>query len=235
MPGASAAELLAAPFDVVWIDLEHGALGPADAQEMLVGAQAAGAFVLARLPADAYPLMTQMLDAGVEGLVLADVTSAAIAAQAITRSLHPPHGTRGWGPRRLSLRNRDTPQTDFKPSIWVQIESSVALEQIDEILSVDGVSAAVVGTADVSFSLGAPLDSKSPELLAAVDRVRSACKHASVAFGVAGALTTASPEIYAGAAILVHSTDARLCASAVDSAAEWMRGVFDHEPDGAPS
>jgi 4-hydroxy-2-oxoheptanedioate aldolase len=167
--------------------------------------------------------------------VLADVTSAAIAAEAITRSRHPPNGTRGWGPRRLTHRNRSADQADFQPSIWVQIESSAALDQVDEILAVEGVSAAVVGTADLSFSLGAPLDSRSPQLIAAVDRVRRACQSARVAFGVAGALTAASPEIYAGASILVHSTDARLCAGAVDSAAEWMRGVLDHESDGAPS
>jgi 4-hydroxy-2-oxoheptanedioate aldolase len=235
MPGASAAELLAEPFDLVWIDLEHGTVGPLDAQEIMIGAQAAGAFVLARLAADAYALMTQTLDAGVDGLVLADVTSADVAAQAITRSRHPPHGTRGWGPRRLSLRNRTADPTDFTPSIWVQIESSAAVDHIDEILAVEGIAAAVVGTADLSFSLGTPLDSRSPELIAAVERVRRACKDAGVTFGVAGAITTASPDIYAGASILVHSTDARLCASAVDSAAEWMRGVLEHESHGAPS
>jgi hypothetical protein len=43
LPGATAAEILAQPFDLVWVDLEHGALGPLDAQEMILGPQAARA------------------------------------------------------------------------------------------------------------------------------------------------------------------------------------------------
>jgi 2-keto-3-deoxy-L-rhamnonate aldolase RhmA len=54
----------------VWIDLEHGALGPLDAQEMILGAQAAGTFALVRLPADAHALMATMLDAGADGVVI---------------------------------------------------------------------------------------------------------------------------------------------------------------------
>jgi 2-keto-3-deoxy-L-rhamnonate aldolase RhmA len=233
LPGATAAELLAEPFDLVWVDLEHGALGPLDAQEMMLGAQATGAFVLARLPAGAHPLMTQMLDAGADGLVLADVASAAVVSRVMERTSHPPHGTRGWGPRRLSMRNRSIDRTSAKPSIWVQLESSIGIDNIDEILAVPGVNAAVVGTADLSFALGTPLDTNAPGLIDAVDRVHRACGVAGVAFGVAGALTTAAPELYARASILVHSTDARLCANAVDSAAAWMRSALDHEPDGA--
>ena len=43
VPGALYAELLARHFDFVWIDLEHGALGPAEMQEAVIGVQAAGA------------------------------------------------------------------------------------------------------------------------------------------------------------------------------------------------
>ena len=42
------------PWISCWIDLEHGALGALDAQEMAIGAQAAGSFALVRLPAGAH-------------------------------------------------------------------------------------------------------------------------------------------------------------------------------------
>src|SRR5918997_4298369 len=106
LPGATAAELLAEPFDVVWVDLEHAALGPLDAQEMILGAQAAGAFALVRLPNGAHDLMAKMLDAGADGVVLASVDGPEEAAAAVARVLHPPDGRRGWGPRRLALRRR---------------------------------------------------------------------------------------------------------------------------------
>jgi 4-hydroxy-2-oxoheptanedioate aldolase len=229
LPGATAAELLAEPFDLVWVDLEHGALGALDAQEMIIGAQAAGTFALVRLPSDAHRLMTTMLDAGADGVVLADVAHPATAAAAIERAAHPPDGTRGWGPRRLTLRQRGTGRRPPRPSVWVQIESAEGVERADQIAAVEGIDAVVVGTADLSFSLGAPLDTHAPELLSAVETVRRAARTAGVALGVAGALDAAAPAAYADASILVHSTDARLCAGAVDGAAAWLRAVL--EPD----
>jgi 4-hydroxy-2-oxoheptanedioate aldolase len=229
LPGATAAELLAEPFDVVWIDLEHGALGPLEAQEMMLGAQAAGAYALVRLPVDSQALMTAMLDAGADGVVLADVADPAVAAAAAASVAHPPEGTRGWGPRRLTLRQRQTGRRPPQPSVWAQIESAAGVEQARAIAAVPAIDAVVVGTADLSFSLGTPLDNHAPELLEAVDAVRAAAAAAGVAFGVAGALDTAPPAAYAGASILVHSTDARLCAGSVDEAAAWLRSAAIYE------
>jgi 4-hydroxy-2-oxoheptanedioate aldolase len=233
LPGATAAELLAEPFDLVWVDLEHGALGALDAQEMIIGAQAAGTFALVRLPSDAHRLMTTMLDAGADGVVLADVAHPGTAAVAVERVAHPPDGTRGWGPRRLTLRQRGTGRRPPRPSVWLQIESAEGVQRAEQIVAVNGIDAVVVGTADLSFSLGAPLDTHAPELLHAVETVRRATRAAGVALGVAGALDAAAPAAYAGASILVHSTDARLCAGAVDGAAAWLRGVLEPESGAA--
>jgi 4-hydroxy-2-oxoheptanedioate aldolase len=226
LPGVTTAELLAEPFDLVWVDLEHGALGALDAQEMIIGAQAAGTYALVRLPSDAHGLMTAMLDAGADGVVLAGVDDPRAAVAATQRVAHPPDGARGWGPRRLGLRERGTGRRPPQPSVWVQIESAAGVERAEEIAAVPGLDAVVVGTADLSFSLGVPLDSHAPELLRAVDAVRRATHAAGVALGVAGALDGAAPAAYADASILVHSTDARLCAGAVDAAAAWLHGVL---------
>jgi 4-hydroxy-2-oxoheptanedioate aldolase len=235
LPGATAAELLAEPFDLVWVDLEHGALGALDAQEMIIGAQAAGTFALVRLPSDAHRLMAAMLDAGADGVVLADVAHPATAEAATARVAHPPDGTRGWGPRRLTLRQRGTGRRPPRPSVWVQIESAEGVRRVEQIAAVPGIDAVVVGTADLSFSLGAPLDAHAPQLLHAVETVRRATRAAGVALGVAGALDAAPPAAYAGASILVHSTDARLCAGAVDGAAAWLRGVLESDRGAAVS
>jgi 4-hydroxy-2-oxoheptanedioate aldolase len=225
LPGATAAEMLAEPFDFVWVDLEHGALGPLEGQEMILGAQAAGTRALVRLPATSLSLMTAMLDAGADGIVLADVTDPDTAIAAAARLNHPPIGVRGWGPRRAALRGRAAPTSTAKPSLWVQIESSAGVESAESIARVEGVDAMVVGTADLSFALGTPLDIGSPELLQAIDSVRRASRSAGVALGLAGALDSVPRQARASASILVHSTDARLCAGAVDHAAAWLRTI----------
>ena len=223
LPGATAAELLAEPFDLVWVDLEHAALGPRDAQEMILGAQAAGTYALARLPADAHGLLAAMLDAGADGVVLANVADAATAAEAVARTRHPPDGTRGWGPRRLTLRGRSAGGSPTSPTVWAQIESAAGVAAAHEIAAVAGIDALAVGTADLSLALGAPQDVAHPEVLAAIATVRGAAHDADLALAIAGALDDAPPAALAGASILVHSTDARLCAAAVDSAAGRLR------------
>jgi 4-hydroxy-2-oxoheptanedioate aldolase len=225
LPGATVAELLAEPFDVVWIDLEHAALGRGDAQEMILGAQAAGAFALARLPAGEAGLLTAMLDAGADGVVLADVRYVAEAVQAVRRLAHPPDGTRGWGPRRLGLRGRTNGRTPEHPSLWVQIESEGGVAHAAEIAAVPGVDALVVGTADLSFALGAPMDAAAPAVLDAIEAVAAATEDAGVAFGLAGALDGVPDDVLRRASVLVHSTDARLCARSADEAAEWLRAA----------
>jgi 4-hydroxy-2-oxoheptanedioate aldolase len=229
LPGAGLAELLAEPFDLVWIDLEHGALGRRDAQEMIVGAQAAGTYALVRLPADAAGEMTAVLDAGVDGVVIADVDAPETAAAVVERLNHPPAGSRGWGPRRLALRGRHGDGAPPSPSLWVQIESGRGVERAGEIAAVAGIDVLCVGTADLSFSLGKPLELDDAALVEAVAAVRAAAAEAGLAFALAGALERAPRELIEGASILVHSTDAKLCAEAVDTAAAWMRGVLDAE------
>ena len=231
LPGAALAELLAEPFDVVWIDLEHGALDLAAAQDLLIGAQAAGAAALVRLPADAERLMAAVLDAGADGIVLADVRDAATAAAAAERLLHPPDGVRGYGPRRAATRGRTRAAVPRRPALWAQIESRAGVAAAGAIAAVGAVDAVAVGTADLSFALGVPLRMDAPELLDAVAAVRDACAGAA-AFGVAGALDGAPPELLAGAAFAIGGTDARLWAASADQAAARLRRAL--QPDQEP-
>jgi 4-hydroxy-2-oxoheptanedioate aldolase len=229
LPGATAAELLAEPFDLVWVDLEHGALGRHEVQEMVLGAQAVGTAALVRLPADDHGAIGAVLDAGADGVVLAAVDSAMVAAAGVAATVLPPLGERGYGPRRAGLRGRSAPRPAWQPSVWVQIETAAGVAAAREIAAIDGVDALVVGTADLSFALGVPLDFAAPELTSAVSLVRDAATAAGRAFGVAGALLDAPRALTTGAQVLVHSTDARLCASAVDGAALRLHTLFSSE------
>jgi 2-keto-3-deoxy-L-rhamnonate aldolase RhmA len=230
LPGATLAELLAEPFDLIWIDLEHAAIGPLDAQEVMIGAQATGAYALVRIPADAHRLMTMMLDAGADGIVLAGVERPETAQTAARLMHHPPDGERGFGPRRLSLRGRRAERPNVSPSLWVQIESETGRRKAAELAAIEGVDAVVVGASDLSFSLGTPLDTSSPQVREAVREIRDATLAAGTAFGLAGPLDGNAIALAHGASILVLGTDARLCAGAADAAAAQMREILNDDP-----
>ena len=235
LPDVATAELLSEPFDLVWIDLEHGALDRRDAQEMIIGAQAGGAFGLVRLPATAGALITAALDGGADGIVIADVREPDAVEALVSALAHPPEGTRGWGPRRLGSRHRSDPPPPWKPSLWLQVESRTAVERIEQIAAVPGIDVICIGTADLSFALGSPLRMDDGELLDAVRTVRAAAAQNGVAFALAGPLDSCPAALLEGTQVLVHSTDAKLCAAAVDAASGWLREAIGINGKDEPS
>jgi 2-keto-3-deoxy-L-rhamnonate aldolase RhmA len=214
VPGSFYAELLSRHFDFVWIDLEHAALGPAEMQQAVIGAQAAGAAALVRIPIDAP--FSPSLDAGADGIVVPRVRSAREAEAIVRRLRHAPEGARGYGPRRLAVWPRAE-----QPACAVQIEDLAGVHASAEIARVDGVDALVVGVADLSFELGEPLVLDAPPLRSAIDAVRGAAAAADARFGLAGLPVEAAAS--AAADLVVVSSDVRLVDDALAAAAETAR------------
>jgi 4-hydroxy-2-oxoheptanedioate aldolase len=229
LPGAPLAELAAAPFDLVWIDLEHGALDLPAMQDMAIGAQAAGAAVAVRIPHWDWDRLGAALDAGVDGIVVPTGESADQVADACARLRHPPAGDRGFGPRRAGRYARAARTWEGSPpACIVQIETPGGVAVAEQIAAVPGVDALVLGCSDLSLALGCPQQLDSPRLIDAAAAVRAA----GSAFGVAGSGPPAALARLAGpdACLLICSTDVRLYAGAVDDLAAGMRSAWRDAP-----
>ena len=209
LPGALVAELVGRHFDVVWIDLEHGALGPREMQDAVIGVQASGADAYVRVPLGAP--VAAILDAAADGVVVPGVESAEHAAEAVARLRPLPEGSRGYGPRRLAVR----PGPE-RPGCVLQVETRRGVEAAAAIARVPGVDAIVVGCADLTHDLGAPLCFGSDELLASLAAVRRAAEAAGVVFGVAG-LPDAT--VAGDAGLVITGSDIRLFDAALARAA----------------
>jgi 2-keto-3-deoxy-L-rhamnonate aldolase RhmA len=101
VPAVALAELLGERLDFVWIDPEHGGLGTADVQPLAIAARAAGCAAFVRLPSPDWPRLPAILDAGVDGVVVPRVESAADAGHLVERLRHPPLGSRPDDPELL--------------------------------------------------------------------------------------------------------------------------------------
>jgi 2-keto-3-deoxy-L-rhamnonate aldolase RhmA len=209
LPGALVAELVGRHFDVVWIDLEHGALGPRDMQDAVIGVQASGADAYVRVPLDAP--FAAILDAAADGVVVPCVESAEQAEEAVARLRPAPAGSRGYGPRRLAVR----PGPE-RPGCVLQVETGRGVEAAAAIARVPGVDALVVGCADLTHDLGEPLCFGAPALGAALAEVHEAAERAGVAFGVAG---LPDAEVPAYARLVITGSDIRLFDAALARAA----------------
>jgi 4-hydroxy-2-oxoheptanedioate aldolase len=224
LPDIALAELSASGLDFVWIDLEHGALGPAEVQPLAIAARAAGAASLVRPCAGSHGVIGAALDAGVDGVVLPRVDSPAQAARVVECLHRPPRGSRGAAARRASDYGRG-PGSGPPPVCMVQVESAAAVEQAEAIAAVDGVDALVVGCADLALDLGTEADPSSDRFREAVTEVQRAAEAAGIASGIAGPDDPALLAELAGgrSSVLVLAADVRIYARALHSAVGALR------------
>jgi 4-hydroxy-2-oxoheptanedioate aldolase len=226
VPDAALAESVAAAFDLVWLDLEHGALTVADVQSLAIAVQGAGREAHVRLPRWDSDLVTAVIDAGVDGVVAPRVESAADTAALVQRLRYPPAGSRGYGPRRAGAYGRAG-----APAVacTVQVETVEGVAEADAIAGVEGVDAVVVGCGDLALALGLEPGHDSPHLRDAVRHVARAAAGAGIAFGVAAGGPPAQVAAVAGGRpdLVVYSVDVRLYARAVDGAAQALAEALE--------
>lgn len=180
-------------FDFVWLDFEHGGGSPyaAPTMESLArAADAAGVEPLVRLPHGDTPLVQKVLDAGVRTLLIPRVETADDVRRAVRATRFEYDGgpgARGVGSgraRRWGGAGADyAAEQDANVLCGVMIEHTRALSNLDSILSVPELGFVFVGPADLSVSMGRPLQTDHPDVRDAIETVREACLDAGVPVG----------------------------------------------------
>jgi 4-hydroxy-2-oxoheptanedioate aldolase len=200
-----------AGWDCILIDQQHG-LGGHDAMvNCLTAAKAAGMPVLVRVADNNPGLIGRALDAGAQGVVCPLIKSAQEAEQFVRAVKYPPRGDRSWGPYRAQL----TTSGDYVPqaNAWTiacpQIETRGALDELDDILSIEGVDMICFGPNDLSAALTGGFDNQANEVKEAMTLVLRKCREKSVmAFVFANDVTYAKPLINSGWDMVAVGTDA---------------------------
>lgn len=187
---AYCAELVAnAGFDWLLIDGEHA---PNDLRGMLGQLQAVAPYpshpVIRPVIGDT-ALIKQVLDIGVQTLLVPMVESAAQARELVKAIHYPPNGVRGVG-SALARASRWNSIPDYldkadeQMCLLVQIESREGLANLDAIAAVEGVDGVFIGPADLSASMGFRGNPGHPDVQAAIEhaiaRIRSAGKAAGI-------------------------------------------------------
>ena len=125
------------------------------------------------------------LDVGAYGILVPWVNTKEQAELAVKATRYAPDGLRGCGPRRAALFDPDYLKTaDEEILVICQIETREAVENIEDIVSVEGVDVSYIGPADLSASYGHLGNMGHPEVQEAIDKVYDATKAAGKATGV---------------------------------------------------
>ncbi|MGF1579323.1 MAG: HpcH/HpaI aldolase/citrate lyase family protein [Gemmataceae bacterium] len=167
-------------YDAVWLDQEHVGLTVSDLEEAARAARGVGLDSFARLNATDYARVMQPLEAGVGGVMAAQVQETEEAERLVQWSKFHPLGQRGVNATGVDGRYATLPLLDYfekaneEVLVVVQIEHARAVENVEAIAAVPGVDLLFVGPADLSQSLGIPGQWDNPDLWSAVERTAAA-------------------------------------------------------------
>ncbi|MCW0211909.1 MAG: aldolase/citrate lyase family protein [Pseudonocardia sp.] len=155
LPGPATAELMGSVgYDFVCVDTQHGLIGDDALLPMLQALAATGTPSLVRVSHNGLDVIGRALDRGASGVIVPLVESVEQAAAAVSACRYPPHGTRSFGPTRVSWSGRDV----LAPGLCaVMIETAAGLDALPGILQVDGLDAIFVGPSDLALGTGRTL------------------------------------------------------------------------------
>jgi 4-hydroxy-2-oxoheptanedioate aldolase len=230
MPSVPVAQILSRTgLDWLFIDMEHGAIDLPSMQAMIAATQGTGCIPLVRVGAiDPVPVKP-VLDAGAFGVIFPMVKTAEEARLAAQSVRYPPAGIRGVGPHTaparwgLSAIDYIRQANDHVMAVLL-IETQEALQNLEAILAVPGIDAAIIAPFDLSASFSLPGQITHPDVQAAIAKAEQTILKSGVSLGGL-ALTTerANALIAKGYRLILLTTDGSLLREGTRAMLEGIR------------
>lgn len=164
-------------FDYIMVDHEHTTTDEDVVSRLILAANAAGLPVFIRVGEINSSYMQRMVDAGAAGFLCAQVRTREDIKRAVEAIKYPPMGHRGVLPwSRSSLFGLgQTLDEHFRTSnqetmLFAIIENKQAIDNIEQIVSVDGLDGVMFGPCDMSLDMGIYDRWDSAEVTAVMER-----------------------------------------------------------------
>lgn len=189
IPSVLSAEIMArAGWDVLTIDLQHGTTDYGDMLALLATIGQTPTVPWVRVTWNDPGQIMRALDAGAIGVICPMIETADDARRFAAACLYPPRGQRSFGPIRARLAHGATyPDTANDRVLPIaMIETRPAVEQLEDILAVEGLAGVYIGPADLSAAFGYPpgFDRREPELVEIIQRIRSTAQARGLRAGI---------------------------------------------------
>ena len=175
---------------------------------------------------------SRALDNGAQGIVVPHVDSASEAQRVASSCRYPPIGHRSMGGGLQQLGFASVPVGDAarivneETLVVVMIESPQGIANCEEIASVPGIDALLIGTNDLCFEMGIPGQFNDARVADAYKRVIAACRKHGKFPGMGGMYTPELLEhhIAMGVQLVLAGSDFSLLMSAARERASLVRG-----------
>jgi 4-hydroxy-2-oxoheptanedioate aldolase len=236
IPNSFSAETMAHQgWDSLTIDLQHGVVDYPAMLTMLQAISTTPTVPVVRVPWLEPGILMKTLDAGAYGVICPMVNTREEAQKLVAWTSYAPRGTRSFGPVRAFLYGGpDYPEHANDTIVrFAMIETAQALDNLDAILSVEGLDAVYIGPSDLSLSLGCRpvFDDLDPKAAEAVDHIVARAKAHGVVAGIHnGTPAAALARIAKGFQFVTVSSDARLMAAGAQQTLGAMRAGAVSKP-----
>lgn len=173
--------------DFVIIDTEHASINPETVEHMIRAAEAVGLTPFVRVSENSEGVILRALDAGAKGVVVPHIRTVEDAQKAVQASRYYPLGKRSLNGGRPAAFGRESlidyiEQANQEMMVILMIEDSEGIENLDDILSVEGVDMILEGAADLSQSYGVPWQTRSERVKEGIETIHQKSRQYSVPF-----------------------------------------------------
>ena len=229
VPDGFSAEVMAHQgWDTLTIDLQHGVVDYQAMVRMLQAISTTPTVPVVRVPWLEPGILMKSLDAGAYALICPMVNTREDAQKLVAWTHYAPRGTRSFGPvRALLYGGADYPaHADDTVVVFAMIETAQALDNLDAILSVEGLDAVYIGPSDLSLALGCKpsFDDVDPKVAQAIEHILARAKHHGLRAGIHnGRPDVARSRIAMGFDFVTVSSDARILAAGSQDILRAMR------------
>lgn len=180
-------------FDVIWLDLEHRAMTDREVQSLLGLCYHNDIDCMVRPSTQERTRLYRYFEDGATGLMMPLISNAEDAQHIVNAVKFPPVGNRGMdgagldGDFGLGVWQPDSTYTDDanrETFIVIQIETSGALENVEEIAAVPGVDTLFVGPGDLGLRLNQDMSKPQTSLDEAIFQVADAARKHGITWGI---------------------------------------------------
>ena len=238
IPSGFSAETMAHQgWDSLTIDLQHGVVDYTSMIPMLQAISTTATVPVVRVPWLEPGILMKALDAGAYAVICPMVNTREDAEKLVAYTHYAPAGTRSFGPvRALLYGGADYPKHANETIVtFAMIETARALDNLDDIMSVEGLDAIYIGPSDLSIALGCTptFDDVDPKVAEAIDHILARAKAHGLVAGIHnGAPEKALERIAKGFQFVTIGSDARLMAAGAQQIVGRMKAARTSEQAG---
>ena len=229
IPSSFATEVMAHQgWDTLTIDLQHGVIDYPAMVTMLQAISTTPTVPVVRVPWLEPGIIMKSLDAGAYAVICPMINTREEAQKLVAYTHYAPRGTRSFGPvRALYYGGADYPEKANDTIVrFAMIETAQALDNLDSILSVEGLDAIYIGPSDLSLALGCKpvFDDVEPPVAQAIEHILTRARAHGVKAGIHNGRTdVALARIAKGFSFVTVASDARLLAAGSQQILSAMR------------